>query len=286
MTTPTITQSRPITRAAATGDLHDDLFRLGYVIRRFTDPSPLQSVARLCQETLEKRHYHAELLTYHTRASDQDAHLQLAEAATLAVNQSSTIEDLFRPEVPFLSGLLGPDLLIQAAPHLRIGRPGEIRDSIDLHRDSFYGSSVWHLNAWFPLVPLRPGCGLLLADGSHRIPSRNVREKRFDDEFRSSVTKGSAANRLGYVYRALTDDAIENLDPSAISLVAPPLGCYVLFFGCMIHGGVNDSGATRWTMDVRFTRPNDASSVKEGYFRPLQRGLISLVADDFYENSK
>src|SRR5262249_16870453 len=159
---------------------------------------------------------------------------KVVATATAAVNGTDLIPRLFRPELPFLTSLLGPDVLIQNAPYLRVGRPKEVRDSIDLHRDSFYGCSVWHVNCWFPLVPWQPGRGLPLGEGTHVVPSRGVRDKTFPDEFRSTVAKGSVAHALGYVYRPWTDDTIENLPPDRLRLITPALGCYALFFGCMV----------------------------------------------------
>jgi hypothetical protein len=259
----------------------DWMLTKGYVVRPFADTAPLVEMATLCGKNLAIKGDNRGLLEYHASHREQENHLATVASLTSAINQTNYVEQLFRPEQGFLASLLGPDLVIQANPHLRVGRPKEVRDSIDLHRDSFYGSSVWHLNAWFPLLPLESGCGLLLGEGTHREPSMGVREKTFADDFRSTVTKGSVANQLGYVYRALTDDTIENLDPARLVLVAPPWGSYCLFFGCMVHGGTNESTVTRWTIDVRFSRLDDGSAVRPGYFRTFSRGVIRQVAEDF-----
>jgi hypothetical protein len=131
-------------------------------------------------------------------------------------------------------------------------------------------------------VPLQPGCGLLLAEGTHVIPSRGVREHTFTDSFRAGVTKGTAAHTLGFVYQPRTDDTVASLTPDQLTLVAPPRGSYLIFFGCMVHGAKNDSKATRWSVDVRFSRPDDNASTRPGYFRVFKQGLISRVAERFY----
>jgi hypothetical protein len=261
---------------------HDSLLARGYVVREFLRPGPLGQIADLCRTVLRQHNLAGDLETYHERVGDQETHLRVAAAATAAVNASGLIECLVRPEQSFLASLLGPDILIQAASHLRVGRPSEARDSIDLHRDTFYGSSVWHLNCWFPVVPLQPGCGLLLAEGTHVVPSRGLRDKAFSDSFRSSVARGSVAHSLGFVYRPRTDDTIEGLGPKQLRLLAPALGSYVLFFGCMVHGGINEGPTTRWSIDTRFSRPGDDSTMRSGYFRDLCRGVISRVAEQFY----
>jgi hypothetical protein len=261
------------------------MWDLGYVVRPFVDAGPLGELTALCGRMLAEEHLAGELATYHQRVRDQETHIRTVARLTEAVNGTHLIETLFRPEEAFVQSLLGPDVVIQNAPHLRVGRPGEERDSIDLHRDSFYGSSIWHLNFWFPLIPLGPGSGLLLGAGTHRQPSRHVRDKSFPDAFRASVEKGSVENQLGFVYRRRTDDTIEGLQPDGLTLVAPQIGSYLLFFGCMVHGGINRSDRTRWTMDVRFSKMEDGSVVKPGYFRDFCRGVVRRVGAEFYADA-
>jgi hypothetical protein len=155
---------------------HTSLWQRGHAMRPFADTAPLRLLLELCRDVLRAENLDGDLESYHERVHEQDAHIRTVAALTSALNAQPHLETLFRPEEEFLQSLLGPDVLIQNAPHLRVGRPHEARDSIDLHRDSFYGSSIWHLNAWFPLLPLRAGSGLLLASGTHRQPSRHVRD--------------------------------------------------------------------------------------------------------------
>lgn len=264
---------------------HEALWQQGFVVRPFPEPGPLAELEGLCRRLLGEQGGGTDLADYHHSFTEQDRHISTVARLTSAVNATDAVARLFRPEEAFLQSLLGPDVVIQSAPHLRVGRPLEERDSIDLHRDSFYGSSIWHLNFWFPLIPLGPGSGLLLGAGTHRAPSRHVRDKAFADAFRASVVKGSVENQLGFIYRRRTDDTIESLDERGLTLVAPPVGSYVLFFGCMVHGGTNRSNITRWTMDVRFSKANDGSAVKPGYFRPFCQGLIERVAAEFYREA-
>lgn len=264
-----------------TAESLDQMWQNGFAIRQFTAVDVLDQIADLCRRELAK-FCPSDLPDYHKSVTDQELHLKAVAAMTDQINGTTLVDELFRPEADWLRSLYGPDILIQRLPHLRVGRPNEDRDSIDVHRDSFYGSSVWHLNAWYPLIPLPERCGILLAHGTHRQPSRNVQDKSFPDQFRASVEKGSLANRMGFIYRRRTDDTIEALTPADMTLVAPPLGSYVLFFGCMAHGGVNQGDTTRWTMDVRFSKPNDGATTKPDYFREFTRGVISRVAEDFF----
>jgi hypothetical protein len=260
---------------------HEEMLTRGYAVRPFANPAPLADVVGVCRDVLKGHGFTGELTEYHTWAKDREAHLRLTRTLTDAILTSTVLERLLRPEEAFLVSLLGPDVLIQAAPHLRVGRAGEETDGIGLHRDSFYGSSAYHLNLWFPLAPLPAGSGLYLADGTHREPSRGVRDRVFDDAFRSSVKRGSLAHGLGFVYQPRIDDTIAALTPESLTLVAPEIGSYVLFFGCMVHAGSNSGDTTRWTLDVRFSKTNDGSAVRPGYFREFTRGVVTRVAQAF-----
>ena len=260
---------------------HAGLLERGYTVRPFADPLLLDEFVAECQAVLDRLGAGGDLAGYHERVTDREHHLNIVRAVTDALHAGSLLERLFRAEEPFIVSLLGPDVLMQAAPHLRVGRAGEEADTIGLHRDSFYGASAYHLNFWFPLAPLAAGTGIYLAEGTHREPSRGVRDHHFGDPFRSTVKKGSVAHGLGYVYQPRIDDTIAGLPPGRLTLVAPPFGSYVVFFGCMVHGGCNNGSATRWTADVRFSTLNDGSDVRPGYFREFCRGVVSRVAEAF-----
>ncbi|AMV25617.1 hypothetical protein VT84_14565 [Gemmata sp. SH-PL17] len=271
----------PLETPVAFGADHESLLTKGYTVRPFTDPGSLGEIAGVCNDVLGRYGFAGDLTSYHERVPDRETHLRVVRSITDALHAGAVLERLFRPERDFIVSLLGPDVMVQAAPHLRVGRAGEETDGIGLHRDSFYGSSAYHLNFWFPLAPLPAGSGIYLAEGTHREPSLRVRDQPFDDSFRSTVKRGSLAHGLGFVYQPRTDDTIAALTPDRLTLVAPPLNSFVVFFGCMVHGGSNAGAWTRWTMDVRFSNMNDGSAVRPGYFREFSRGVVSRVAQAF-----
>ena len=132
-----------------------------------------------------------------------------------------------------------------------------------------------------PLVELLPGAGLALVEGSHLVPSVNVRHTEYEDLNRRSVKKGSLANKLGFVYAPKIDDSISNLSSSELKVVTPKLGEYLVFFGNMIHGGANASPHARISFDIRFTHPHQQSDVDNQFFTTFSRGVVSRVKEKF-----
>ena len=176
-----------------------------------------------------------------------------------------------------MSSILGPYLLIQTSSHLRIHKPNCESDSPGIHRDTFYGNSVGHINCWFPLIKLGDGGGIMLAKGSHCVPSLNVRDVSYEDTERELVTKGSLANKLGFVYAPKIDDSIANLSPHSIQLVSPNVGEYVLFFGNMIHSGANGAERVGHSIEAHFTHPYHILKTHEKYFELYDTGVLYKV---------
>ena len=115
-----------------------------------------------------------------------DQHVAQVKKAVDSLVASGLVQKLIAANKEVFIPLTGEDLDIQSAPHLRVTRPEKEGDMVDWHRDSFYGSTPWELNIWFPVFPLSPGAGLRVLPGSHAIPS-TPQEAQDQDEFRKSV---------------------------------------------------------------------------------------------------
>ncbi len=195
---------------------------------------------------------------------------------------SGLVQKLIAANKEVFIPLTGEDLDIQSAPHLRVTRPEKEGDMVDWHRDSFYGSTPWELNIWFPVFPLSPGAGLRVLPGSHAIPS-TPQEAQDQDEFRKSVAKNSPAHQIGFVYAPKTDDTLMQMRPEDTALNAPPYGSFVIFFGCAIHKAQNLSNQTRISIDVRIKNSLAPTNTRPGYYVPINTGVVTEIARRFLQ---
>lgn len=224
-------------------------------------------------------------LWHENTAVSQLDHLHLAKKINVAIAQGDFVKKLLADNLAPFREIVGPNLDIQATPHLRISRPEKEEDLVDWHRDSFYGNAPWEMNLWFPLFALEEGAALLFVEGSHLTPSRNIRVAKDANEFRSSVTAGSVAHDMGYVYLPKTDDTIVNMNPAQVRCLSPDVGSGVFFFGCGIHRAQNLSKHTRVTLDVRIRDAHTPTTTKPGYYQPLCRSVVSRCANEFLDNT-
>ena len=113
--------------------------------------------------------------------------------------------DLFRR-------LLGPDLLVQQYPYLRIVRPGQADDAVPLHRDTYYGASPYEVSVVVPFTDMGPDCAVRAVSGSHvepdfGIPLRSRAKHRGDHrvaaaQARLCLRAAPARSRIGGACRA------------------------------------------------------------------------------------
>ena len=163
---------------------HQDLAIKGWAIRKFQDQNIILDHISKVSESLGCSLDNIQ----HSLLTVEDQYLFM-DRFSEALNDMEFTRTLFLKEKPFISSLLGPDLLIQKKIFLRLQKPNCESDSPGIHRDTFYGNSVEHLNFWVPLVELLPGAGLALVEGSHLVPSVNVRHTEYEDLNRRSVKK-------------------------------------------------------------------------------------------------
>lgn len=179
---------------------------------------------------------------------------------------------LLAAQSSLLADLLGPDILVQRDPYVRVARPGSTTsDNIGLHRDTLYGATPYELSVWVPFVDLPPEASLSVLPGSHVLP-----DAAFTIERRTSdVEKGSVKHGLGFPYApqvvVLTDEQRAQLVTPAVTV-----GEALIFPLSLVHGSeANTSDVTRWSTDIRVTSPWTPSNAKAGYYVPLCEGGVS-----------
>ena len=191
--------------------------------------------------------------------------------------------DLIKSILPFLENKLGPDLLVQKKPFLRIARPNILADNIGFHKDTIYGQSPYEMSIHIPLVDLDKKSCLQFVKGSHFLKEKNIKFEKFT----STTKKGSKSHKLGTPY-----------DPKRISKkqykftpVPLKLGEFIFFTPALIHGQeINlNSNLTRFSIDIRVTSayaPIDQSKKSfNGNYLPLSESTISILAKKYFNSN-
>jgi hypothetical protein len=226
-------------------------------------------------------HFDGPFERWHLDDVDAATHAARVAAITEEVAATGLLAALVRREVDAFIGLLGPDLDIQAAPHVRVSRPDRDSDLVDWHRDTFYGGSPFDVKLWFPVFPLAPGAGFRLLPRSHLQPSADVRDVVDPDEYRAAVTKGSVDHRIGFPYAPKTDDTVATLEEDATVLLAPPVGAGIVFLSSMVHRAQNRSDRTRVSVDLAVRSAHIRGNTRDEYWSSLHRGVLSRAAERF-----
>ena len=254
--------------------IEDSLRENGYATIAFAEVKPIDDIQKIVSQI-----FPCPPIELHKKPIDDNTRLALVKEAKDAIVKSGYVKQLLYDNAKLFMTLLGPDIDIQSDIYLRVSRPSLESDFIDWHRDTFYGNSYWELNFWVPIFPLSEGAGLMVVKGSHLTPSHNVQAVNDQNAFRSTVTKGSLANELGYLYAPKRDDTISNLDTSQITLLSPPCGQGILFFTHAAHRAHNASNETRISMDLRIRSMLAPTNTKPGYYQPLTRGVIASCVE-------
>src|SRR3990167_437323 len=194
------------------------LFKKGYMIVNFKDKKCID----LIQEQIELV-FAVDPTALHIHPLSDDERLKLIKQAKEKILKKQLVKKLLLENLDTCEGLLGSDLDFSEG-YLRVSRPNQEGDFIDWHRDTFVGNSRWECNFWFPIFPLGKGAGLMVVEGSHLIPSNNVRDVEEKNSFRKAVVKGSIANELGYLYAPKCDDSIATMDFTRVRLISPEVG--------------------------------------------------------------
>ena len=174
-------------------------------------------------------------------------------------------------------GLLGRDLHGQRYPYLRVVRPGVRADAAPMHRDTYYGASPYEVSILVPFTEMDAAAGMRVVTGSH-LEGDSVYP--YEQGASEDVVIRSPKHQLGYPYapRRLA----EGLDEKA-ECVPLRVGQALVFGLSLVHGGgVNESGRTRFSSDIRIAHSlapvRWSRGVRDDYFVPLSASAIHRTA--------
>lgn len=141
--------------------------------------------------------------------------------------------------------VVGPELMIQREPYMRVLRPGRPEDSVGIHRDTHYGAALEEWVLWVPLTNAVRGAELRILRGSHKEPEDAYpwRQEAGDCE------RGSDRHWLGFMYapKRMAREVEARCEP-----VPCVVGQAILFNTHCVHGiEVNQASWTRWSIDIR-----------------------------------
>lgn len=178
------------------------------------------------------------------REEDDERHSQTQIAMTRFFREQNY--DFITPVLPQFREILGPDIVKQANPFLRIARPGKRQDNIGYHRDSHYGGTAYELSFLVPFVEMGPGNTMSVISGSHVESEEAYPTKQHISE---EVTKGSPKHQLGFMYapKAMESTIAERVKPVPLKFGQALVFCLPIVHGCV----VNEESVTRWSSDQR-----------------------------------
>lgn len=254
----------------------------GYIKNRFENPKIIKNIKRKIEIELSKiLKRKTNLENYHQLNLNNDKHKKIQWSIATFFWKKKFHVELMRTIIPFLESKLGPDILVQRKPFLRIARPNEDIDNIGFHKDTIYGQSPYEMSIHIPLVDLDKRSCLKFVKGSQFLKEKNIKFEKFI----SQVKKGSKSHKLGTPY-----------DPKRISekkynfsAIPLKLGEYIFFTPALIHGQElnKNPNVTRFSIDVRVTSsfaPIDQSKKSfNGNYISLQESEILKLAKKYFQ---
>jgi ectoine hydroxylase-related dioxygenase (phytanoyl-CoA dioxygenase family) len=209
---------------------------------------------------------------YHEIADDDADHHRYQKELTDIFRSRRYAARVIGAQIELFRQFVGPDLLVQVSPYLRMARPGKLQDNIGYHRDTFYGASPYELSVWIPYVDLPAESSLGVLSGSHVRPERDFPVTQTQS---AHVTKGSDLHKLGFPY------APKVMDPGPLAdmrQVAVKRGEMLVFSLATVHGSVLNSGpVARWSTDIRVLNalaPVDLTA-RADYYEVLSTSAVS-----------
>jgi hypothetical protein len=152
-----------------------------------------------------------------------------------------------------LKHLIGPDILVQYLPYLRLARPGKPQDNIGYHKDTPRSQTLYELAVHVPFVDVDEEAALRVISGSHRLSEDTY---PFMQGAEYDVAKGSGDRILGKPYAARRLSVPQGVQTVPLAM---HVGQAALFSPALFHGqDVNRGKATRVTTDLLFvfSKPN------------------------------
>lgn len=223
------------------------------------------------------------LIEYHDHISDK-LHTDVQIDLSGYLNSSDLVRKLVGSNLSFIQTLCGIDVHVQNVPYLRIARPGERKDNIGFHRDTYYGCSPFEISMHIPLVELPKQAAIGVISGSHIAAEGDFKWRQHRDP---EVTKGSKKHKIGFLYapKVMAGSVVEKMEFYPINL-----GQAMFFPLSLVHGQeVNRSKITRFSIDIRFVNSYAPilwqRNVTENYYIPLSSSVISEVATIYKKNN-
>ena len=185
-----------------------------------------------------------------------------------------------------LKYLIGPDLLIQKKPYIRIARPNNLEDNIGFHKDTMYGQSTYEMSVHTPLVNLNSKSCLKFVPFSHMFNEKKIKLNKNLININNKVKKNSYLHKLGFPYDPKRID-ITNFSPKNFNV---KLGEYVLFSPALIHGQeINkDKSTTRFSFDTRITNVYSPINLENrganGKYDNFNISAITTLSNDYIKS--
>lgn len=265
--------------AGTVDDLEQHYLEHGWAVLQLPDPSPvLEAREALLRELRAATGSNvATLEQYHELGLDEQAHTDMQHRLTTFFRDNRFALPIMRAQLAVLIPFLGPDLLVQARPYLRITRPARPEDNIGYHRDTHYGGSPFEVSAIVPYVDVGAASSLAVLSGSHVRPESDFPTTKVDNPD-PEVTKGSLKHSLGFPY------APHLMEPATIegmTNVPLKLGEVLLVNLATVHGSTENRGTrSRWTTDIRLLNAMAGVdlSARPDYYEPLHDSVVSRAA--------
>ena len=251
----------------------------GWAVIDLPDPQPIRVARQRLLSRLQEQGLPGltDLGLYHLQAGSDDEHFARIWDLAQWFWREELAWSILSANLSLFRALLGPDLHGQRYPYLRVVRPGVPTDAAPMHRDTYYGASPYELSILVPFSDMDAASGVRVLSGSHVEPDSRY---PFEQHANPDVQIRSPKHQLGYPYapRRLAPD----LDRRA-EIVPLQVGQAIVFGLALIHGGgVNQSGHTRFSTDIRIAHSlapvQWARGVREDYFLPLSSSALHRTA--------
>ena len=231
----------------------------------------------LLERLREKWFPEIERLELYHKSSNNGTHTDIQYDLSNFLNSSGLIKALVNKNIGLLQAVSGNDLHIQKYPYLRIARPGVKEDNIGVHRDTYYGCSVYEVSMHIPIIDLPASASLGVISGSHIAKESDY---PWTQTKATDVEKGSKKHQLGFLYspKVMNLSVSEKMEYHEIKA-----GQALLFPLSLVHGQeVNSSEITRFSVDIRFVNSYAPiqweRNVHGDYYEKLCESTISKLA--------
>lgn len=179
--------------------------------------------------------------------------------------------------MPFISQLIGLDVMVQYYPYFRMARPFKPQDNIGYHKDTQYGQTPYELAVHIPFVDLDKMSALRVISGSHVMPESAFSRVTADY---GHVKKGSIENQVGKPYMPKPLAIPEGMQTTPLVI---KVGQAAIFSPAIFHGQeMNEGDVTRVSCDLRFVSRRAPVNIREGkvhagYIEVCQSPVEKLV---------